>query len=139
MKTTITRILAVGSALGLLALVPQTAALAGTDDRPAVTAKVELAESATTAISCNDTESDKDGSSWRASAEEPANMRSGPSTDCAINGVLQTSDRADYHCWKPGEVNGQYATFTYLRDDRTGAYGWVWDNLLDDHGSRVRC
>ena len=33
MKTTIARVLAVGAALGLLALAPQTAALAGPDDR----------------------------------------------------------------------------------------------------------
>lgn len=135
MRTTITRLLAVGSALGLLALVPPTAALAGADDRPAITAKAELAKSTNASISCNDTEKDDDGSSWRATAEEPANMRSGPSTACAINGVLQTSDRADYHCYKLGAGG----TWTYLRDDRTGAYGWVRDDLLEDGGSDVYC
>lgn len=131
MKSTITRILAVGSAAGLLALLPPTAALAGTGDIGAT----KSTTSTSVAISCNDTESDKDGSSWRASAEVPANMRSGPSTACAINGVLQTSDRADYHCFK----SGQDGTWTYLRDDRTGAYGWVKDSLLDDYGSSESC
>lgn len=132
MRTTITRLLAVGSALGLLALVPPTAAMAGADD---VGAAKALTKDASVAISCNDTEKDDDGSSWKATAEEPANMRSGPSTACAINGVLQTSDKADYHCFKSGE-NG---TWTYLRDDRTGAYGWVKDTLLDDYGSSIPC
>ena len=129
MRTTITRILAVGSAMGLLALMPQTAAMAGDIGASKSTTSTSVA------ISCNDTESDKDGSSWRASAEVPANMRSGPSTACAINGVLQTSDRADYHCFK----SGQDGTWTYLRDDRTGAYGWVKDSLLDDYGSSESC
>jgi hypothetical protein len=137
MRTTITRLLAVGSALGMLALVPPTAALAGSDD---VGATKAVTKDAGVAVSCNDTEGDDDGSSWEATAEEPANMRSGPSTDCAINGVLQTSDRADYHCFKVIEIgNDEYETWTYLRDDRTGAYGWVRDDLLEDYGSSVLC
>jgi hypothetical protein len=135
MRTTIKRLLAVGSALSMLALVPPGAALAGIDDVGAA----KSAASTDTAISCNDTEGDDDGQSWQATAEEPANMRSGPSTDCAINGVLQTSDRADYHCYKWGEVDGDPETFTYLRNDRTGSYGWVWDELLEDNGSYEHC
>ena len=136
MRTTITRLLAVGSALGLLALVPPTAALAGNDDVGAAKAGTE---DVSVAVSCNDTEGDDDGSSWGATAEEPANMRSGPSTDCAINGVLQTSDRADYHCFKWVWNEDDLESWTYLRDDRTGAYGWVRDDLLEDNGSTVEC
>ncbi|MFE7508976.1 hypothetical protein [Promicromonospora sp. NPDC057488] len=138
-RTTTMRVLAIGAALGLFALAPQTSALAGTgDDHPAVTtqaAKAAIAHETDASVSCNDTEGDDDSSSWAATAKEPANMRSGPSTACAKLGVLQTRDKADYHCYKPGKGG----TWTYLRDDRTGAKGWVKDSLLEDRGSAIRC
>lgn len=136
MRTTITRMLAVGAALGLLAMAPQTAAMAGPDDRPEVTTNAAKAEAGPANYSCGSGVSDKDGSSWWASADEAANQRSGSSTGCGINGVLQYWDVADYHCFTVG--NDGY-TWTYLRNDRTDVAGWVRDDLLLDGGSSVYC
>lgn len=46
MRTSIARVLAIGSALGLLAMVPQTAAAAGTDVRSVPTVQAETADTA---------------------------------------------------------------------------------------------
>lgn len=64
-----------------------------------------------------------------------ANQRSGSSTGCAINGVLQPTDDALYHCWTRA---GNY-TWTYLKNMRTGVHGWVRDDLLRDNGSPNAC
>jgi hypothetical protein len=69
-------------------------------------------------------------------ARTAANQRSGSSTSCAILGVLQTSDNADYYCWTSSNDG---FTWTYLRNIRTGVRGWVRDDLLKDGGSFVWC
>jgi hypothetical protein len=85
---------------------------------------------------CGKTAPDKDSGAWAAKARSAANQRSGSSTSCAALGVLQTSDRADYHCYTWG--SGGYS-WTYLRNDRTNVAGWVRDDLLKDGGSFVYC
>jgi hypothetical protein len=78
---------------------------------------------------------DKDGSAWNATGGG-ANMRSGSSTSCAILSTADSGNRLDYHCYTYG--NDGY-TWTYLRNDSKGTYGWVRDDLLSDHGSFVLC
>lgn len=103
----------------------------------AVAASIPLALSATpasAAASCGKTVADKDGSAWNATANG-ANERSGSSTSCAVNGIAYAGQKLDYHCYT---VAGSY-TWTYLRNDATGTYGWVRDDLLSDYGSGVSC
>ncbi|GEJ99440.1 SH3 domain-containing protein [Streptomyces sp. NPDC003388] len=89
---------------------------------------------ASAAASCGTTVADKDGSAWNKTANG-ANERSGSSTGCAINGVAYSTQRLDYHCYT---VAGDY-TWTYVRNDSTGVYGWIRDDLLSDYGSGVYC
>lgn len=72
------------------------------------------------------------------------NIRTGPSTSCAILGRAYSSQRVDYHCWAVGQKVNGYDTWTYLRNVSTGKYGWVNDSLLDlnpngTRGSLVYC
>lgn len=85
---------------------------------------------------CGKNAPDKDAGSWGATAKTAANQRSGSSLSCGIDGVLQTSDRADYHCYT--RQNAQY-TWTFLRNVRTNVSGWVRDDLLEDGGSIEYC
>lgn len=85
--------------------------------------------------SCGTTVSDKDSSSWNA-AGGGANMRSGSSTTCAINGLANSGQRLDYHCFTVGNDG---ASWTYTRNDSTGVSGWIRDDLLSDFGSDVPC
>lgn len=103
----------------------------------AVAASIPIALSTTPAAAsaaCGKTVADKDGSAWNATANG-ANERSGSSTGCAINGIAYSGHKLDYHCYT---VAGDY-TWTYLRNDSTGTYGWVRDDLLSDYGSSVYC
>ncbi|MFI6059383.1 SH3 domain-containing protein [Streptomyces sp. NPDC051286] len=96
------------------------------------------ATSASANASCGTTVSDKDGSAWGVYANG-ANERSGSSTGCGINGLADSNDRLDYHCYTVGS-DGH--TWTYLRDDNgtnADVYGWVRDDLLSNGGSYVYC
>ncbi|MEU1286950.1 SH3 domain-containing protein [Kitasatospora sp. NPDC005856] len=84
---------------------------------------------------CNVSYGDKDSSSWHASAKNGVNMRSGPSTSCAVLGVSYSTQLIDYHCF----VSASDGTWTYVRNDATGVKGWIRDDLLTDRGSGVRC
>ncbi|MFF0476800.1 SH3 domain-containing protein [Streptomyces sp. NPDC004284] len=84
---------------------------------------------------CGTGASDKDGSSWGKWADG-ANERSGSSTGCGINGVAYSTQTLDYHCYTVG--NDGYS-WTYLRNDATGVYGWVRDDLLSNGGSFTPC
>ncbi|MFE7529150.1 SH3 domain-containing protein [Kitasatospora sp. NPDC057542] len=84
---------------------------------------------------CNVSYGDKDGSSWHKSSKNGVNMRSGPSTGCAVLGVSYSTQLIDYHCY----VSASDGTWTYARNDATGVKGWIRDDLLTDSGSRVRC
>lgn len=59
---------------------------------------------------CGTSPSDKDGSTWRATANG-ANMRSGSSTSCTITGIAYAGQRLDYHCYTGG--NDGY-TWTFV-------------------------
>lgn len=103
----------------------------------AVAASIPLALATTPAsasAACGKTVADKDGGSWNKTANG-ANERSGSSTGCVSNGIAYNTQRLDYHCYT---VAGDY-TWTYLRNDSTGVYGWVRDDLLSDGGSYVYC
>src|ERR1044071_8111489 len=59
-------------------------------------------------------------------------LRCCPVTSCSSPGVLQPTDDALYFCWTLGDDG---FTWTFLRNLRTGAQGWVRDNLLRNNGS----
>jgi hypothetical protein len=101
----------------------------------AVSLPVALSSPAQAHAPCGTSAPDKDGSAWNRTANG-ANERSGSSTSCAINGIAYNTQRLDYHCYTNG--NDGY-TWTYLRNDSTGVYGWVRDDLLSDDGSFVYC
>lgn len=61
------------------------------------------------------------------------NIRTFPHTGCTSVGQGQNGQRADYHCWAPGDGG----TWTYLRNLSTGATGWVRDDFLS--GFRQLC
>ncbi|MET7906569.1 SH3 domain-containing protein [Streptomyces sp. NPDC005355] len=85
---------------------------------------------------CGRTASDLDSSSWpNQTAGVSANMRTGSLTSCAITGYADNQDKLDYHCYTS---NGS-STWTYLRNDHDGTYGWVNDSLLPGNGSNVYC
>lgn len=84
---------------------------------------------------CNVSYSDKDSSSWGKTSKNGANMRSGPSTSCAVLGVSYSTQLIDYHCY----VSASDGTWTYVRNDATGVKGWIRDDLLTDRGSGVHC
>ncbi|MBY8881575.1 SH3 domain-containing protein [Actinacidiphila acidipaludis] len=65
-----------------------------------------------------------------------ANIRSGSSTGCAIRGTADAGHKLNYYCWTLGSDN---ASWTYLKDQTTGVQGWVYDQLLSDHGSSLYC
>ncbi|MEU6593687.1 SH3 domain-containing protein [Streptomyces sp. NPDC046881] len=98
---------------------------------------ISFSGSASANALCGTAATDKDSSAWNATGSG-AYMRSGSSTSCSINGRALTGHRLDYHCYTVGEDG---YTWTYLRDDSANpdVYGWVRDNLLSDHGSRVPC
>jgi hypothetical protein len=100
----------------------------------AVSLPLTLSSPAVASASCGTGVSDKDSSSWNKTANG-ANERSGSSTSCAINGIAYSTQSLDYHCYT---IAGSY-TWTYLRNDATGVYGWVRDDLLSDYGSYVYC
>ncbi len=85
---------------------------------------------------CGKNASDLDSGAWGATAKTAARQRAGSSQSCDTDGVLQTSDRADYHCYTVG--NDGY-TWTFLRNVRTNVAGWVRDDLLEDGGSFRHC
>ncbi|HEY9371235.1 SH3 domain-containing protein [Streptomyces sp.] len=113
----------------LAALVPAVAAVAMAVPMTLTTAAPAVADAP-----CGKTASDIDGRAWNKTANG-ANMRSGSSTGCGINGVAYSSHSLDYHCFTHA---GSY-TWTYLRNDTTGTYGWVRDDLLSDGGSSFNC
>jgi hypothetical protein len=103
----------------------------------AVAASIPIALATTpasAAAACGTGAPDLDSSSWDRNANG-ANQRSGSSTGCAINGIAYNTHRLDYHCFTHA---GDY-TWTYLRNDTTGTYGWVRDDLLADYGSSFSC
>ncbi|MGW0705753.1 SH3 domain-containing protein [Streptomyces sp. NPDC002643] len=112
----------------LTALVPMLAAVA-------VAVPLSLATPAAAHASCGTSVSDRDGSGWVRSANG-VNMRSGSSTGCSSNGIAYSSHSLDYHCYTVG--NDGY-TWTYTRNDATGVYGWMRDDVLSDGGSLVYC
>ncbi len=118
--------------LSLLALtgaaVPASAAPAAAPAKPAVTVVPP------SALACGETHADKDNSAYPEPFGEATNVRSGPSTDCGINGVAGANNKADYHCY----VSSGGHSWTYLRFKDTH-YGFVRDDLLSDNGSYVAC
>jgi hypothetical protein len=71
-----------------------------------------------------------------ASFPDAARQRSGSSTGCATDGVLQPTDDAIYFCWT--RENATF-TWTYLENVRTGVRGWTRDDLLWGNGAIFGC
>ncbi|MFC9683576.1 SH3 domain-containing protein [Streptomyces sp. NPDC056948] len=113
----------------IAAVVPALAAVA-------MAVPLALSTPAGAAASCGRTASDTDGSAWDRTANG-ANERSGSSTGCASNGLAYNTHRLDYHCYT--RIGDTSETWTYLRNDNTGKYGWVRDDLLSDGGSVEYC
>ncbi|MEV0678759.1 SH3 domain-containing protein [Actinosynnema sp. NPDC050436] len=70
-------------------------------------------------------------------ANAGARIRTGSSTSCTALGSSQPSDRLDYYCYT--RENGTNATWTYLRNGRTGVRGWTRDDQLPGGGSNYFC
>ncbi|MFF0738989.1 SH3 domain-containing protein [Streptomyces sp. NPDC004111] len=88
---------------------------------------------------CGKRVSDKDNSTWHATANG-ANMRSGSNTGCSINGLAARGDVLDYHCYTYGAWQGeQRYAWTYARNTRTGVEGWLRTDTMSDFGSSVPC
>lgn len=87
---------------------------------------------------CGKAGPDRDGRAWNANKANGANMRSGSSTGCGINGIAYSSSKLDYHCytWDANNVS-----WTYVRNDSASpdTYGWIRDDLLSDNGSTDYC
>lgn len=121
--------------LGLLSLLTLTgAAVPASATSAAAPAKPAAPVVPPSALACGDTYADKDNSSYGEPFGGATNVRSGPSTDCSINGVAGAGNKADYHCF----VQGGGHTWTYLRFKDTH-YGFVRDDLLSDDGSFTPC
>jgi uncharacterized protein YraI len=118
----------------LLSVVAATATMPALLAAPAHAAPAKPLASA--AVECAVSYPDKDGSTWRATGAG-GNMRTGPSTACAIVSKASSGHRLDYHCFVYNEFEG--FIWTYLRDDSTGKYGWVRYDVLSDGGSLVHC
>ncbi|MEU0988697.1 SH3 domain-containing protein [Streptomyces sp. NPDC005953] len=112
------------------AIVPALAAVA-------VALPLTLATPATAYASCGTGFGDKDGSAWKKTAGDGTNQRSGSSTSCPTLGVAYSTHSLDYHCYT--QIGATTETWTYLRNDSTGAYGWVRDDKLSDNGSKKPC
>jgi hypothetical protein len=106
----------------------------------AVITPVATASGAQAYADCGRTAPDRDGGSWRATANG-AHMRSGSNTGCSSNGLAYSGDALDYHCVTEGLPNSQGLTlwWTYVRNTRTGVQGWMRSDVLSDNGSRVSC
>ncbi|MEV4946562.1 SH3 domain-containing protein [Streptomyces sp. NPDC053755] len=93
---------------------------------------------ATAHAACGTGAADADGGAWNANRANGANMRSGSSTGCGINGIAYSSSKLDYHCYTVG--NDGYS-WTYVRNDSASpdTFGWIRDDLLSDGGSYVAC
>lgn len=63
------------------------------------------------------------------------NIRIGPTTECTSVGLGYRSHSVTYHCWR----SGAGGTWTHLRNNTTGAQGWVKDSLLVGNGSSHSC
>ena len=100
-------------------------------------AKAASGAAASADWSCSDTHPDKDHSTYPKPFDGATNVRSGPSTSCAIVGVAGTVNKADYHCYVDGDMSNPN-TWTYLRF-KDNHYGFVRDDLLDGYGSSVEC
>lgn len=71
------------------------------------------------------------------------NIRTGPHSppglSCTSLGQGQRGDGADFHCWTFGDAVGDFTTWSWVRNTRTGVQGWVSDAFLSNGGSLVEC
>jgi len=102
-----------------------------------IAAKAAADDAASADWTCSDTHSDKDHSTYPKPFDGATNVRSGPSTTCAVVGVVGTVNKADYHCYVNGDASNEN-TWTFLRF-KDNHYGFVRDDLLDDYGSAIEC
>ncbi|MFI6401799.1 SH3 domain-containing protein [Streptomyces sp. NPDC050548] len=99
-------------------------------------AVVGTAGPASAAAACGTTGPNRDTSAYvRQTAGVAANMRSGSSTSCGITGYADNQNTLNYYCYT---FNGT-ATWTYLKNETDGTYGWVSDSLLPNGGSNYSC
>ncbi|MFD7827863.1 hypothetical protein [Kitasatospora sp. NPDC059803] len=93
---------------------------------------------ATVFAGCGWVPEDIDGGGWYATADGAVNMRSGASTGCPANGVAYQGQALDYHCYSTPLADDDFS-WTYARNVSTGVQGWIRNDLLTDHGSKVKC
>lgn len=85
---------------------------------------------------CNNYVPDEDHRSY-VSALGTDNIRTGASIGCPPTGQTRKGDKLDYYCHIANITSGHY--WTYVRDTRNHEEGWVRDDLLPNHGSKVYC
>ncbi|MFD4600881.1 SH3 domain-containing protein [Streptomyces sp. NPDC058464] len=99
-------------------------------------AVVGLAAPASANAACGVVGSNLDGSAYvRQTAGVAANMRSGSSTSCGITGYADNQNALNYYCFT---YNTSGASWTYLKNETDGTYGWVSDSLLPKDAGGVR-
>jgi len=116
--------------IGLAVVAVSTAALAA----PANAAPVGATSAEVVPLACTQP-------SWTSNPQaggfttDGTNIRIGPTTECTSVGLGYRSHSVTYHCWR----SGAGGTWTHLRDNTTGAQGWVKDSLLVNNGSSYSC
>src|SRR5262245_26915115 len=109
-----------GAIAGVLMAMAMTLGLTGSAGADQATpaelkaAKIAASDGSRADWTCSDTHPDKDHSTYPKPFDGATNVRSGPSTDCPIVGVVGSSNKADYHCWVIGDLDDD-DTWTYLR------------------------
>lgn len=116
----------VAAVLSAVAMALGVTGSAGADQAPDGTkaAKIAAKDAASADWTCSDTHSDKDHSTYPKPFDGATNVRSGPSTSCAVVGVAGTVNKADYHCYVDGDASNEN-TWAFLRfkDTTTGSCG----------------
>ncbi|MCA6091336.1 SH3 domain-containing protein [Streptomyces sp. SCA3-4] len=64
---------------------------------------------------------------------DSAKIRSGPSEDCSVTKEVSGSTVLQYHCWVENEHGHKW---THVRIDGKDTMGWVYNDRLDDGGSK---
>jgi len=110
---------------------------AATATLPLVTAGLVAGTPSAAQADCGHSWSNKDADSGNVVWISPTpRMRTGPHGHCDSVSVLSGGTKLYYHCYVVNEAGN---TWTHARRAGTNIQGWVWDEVLSDYGSVVRC
>lgn len=93
---------------------------------------------AAASTTCGLTAEKRDGTVVRMTSGVAANMRSGPTSSCAVQGWADNRDTLVYYCYTRND-GGYGSSWTYLYNSSDRTYGWVSDSLLPNGGSNRFC